>query len=546
MNSAFLQFSSVLMQDGFNADDFGYSIEAENSNELILKLVPGEVYNQFIFSNNIDVTQTTLRSVELCYYNGANTGEQIEYGAINFPSSGMLYLSFRIRKEFDECLRLKLNFDNITGRGQSEPFSVYSNLFSLNKRNIDGTTLVTYRHTEILYGIPYTETETILWQQIRLPVWYARNKTEQDSEETVYDTGTPTNINVSRVQRRFLKVWRVIAPDWMNKRIGIVSDHDYIYFDGIRQISRPFVFDEISGGSTFSISEWETQPIDKDRFKDNDGIVSYPIVIRSITAGCCDESGTPTDPRIVSVTQVANGCENDGWRYDIVLYGQPNTTAKFRLTAQAVEGQTKIAIRHGAGNSNTYSFVQDSDFVDDYYFFDDLGGATITIESCFEECNPGYDNGLVLDIDLFDFDMLNLIPERAQFGHYSFCPAGTYKADFDITSNLGDNQKAIKIINGEPNGVCEVVVQVLKLRGQPKSSAMVDFGSWLSETGFNELDSWTVQVPLDGSGESVGFVFQVTMPDFPHGANLPELIVIAKTKYETGYLTGNTLTLTDV
>ena len=159
---------------------------------------------------------------------------------------------------------------------------------------------------------------------------------------------------------------------------------------------------------------------------------------------------------------------------------------------------------------------------------------------------PGYDNGLVLAIDLFDFDMINIIPEQAQFGHYNFCSAGTYKADFDIINDISSREKVIKIIDGEPNQTCEVVVQVLKLRGVPQTTAGVHFGTWLSVIGFDELDSWTVQVPLDSSGESVGFYFQAKKPIYPYGSDLPELIVIAKTKYETGHFTGNSLTLTDV
>ena len=502
-NPAFLN----LAKSGAVADNMGFSAEGSESVKLNLKLVPKEVYNQYIVvpDNLMYLLNSPISKIRIVTDEGDIVPELLGYGYKIYLDYNCIYLSFKIAKDYaNQCLRLRIDFVNNTPANK-----LFTNSFTCNYANKEKTTIITYRHLSNHYGIPYTakilSNNKAKWNQIRVPLYYLRLKTEQDSEESIYDVNKPSNIAVSRVQRRDLSVWRVIANDWINQRLAIVSDTDYIYFDGKRQVVRPYVWEEIVAGNNFSLSELESQIVYGDEFLDTIGMVHYVIVINDIThSGCCTPSPTRTEPKIVSSNDIAHGCATDGMAKKIVLTGLPNSTAKMRVELTAISGAVKTL---RVGNVD-YTFSNVGQVHDIFYYFDGSGNAEIDVKCCFEECTPYAVISASFNIGFYNYDMTTLTGQNVTMSKTTNCAIPT-TAKWDVISNTGTYQNTAKITDGIANGVAKVRVYVISSLGSPPPISFVKFGALLDQNNVNTGDTWDVNVPLDGSGQSANYNLEV-------------------------------------
>ena len=523
----------------FPVDDFNTSVESENAKDFILALCPNEVYNQFIIlpEQHKNLLNFSINAITLVDSSG-NFVANIPNGFKMFPQYDCLYLSFKIPTDYaDKCLRLRIQFDTLQPNN-----TLFTNPFSVSAQNKERTVLVTYKHLDDYFGQPYSKEKNTLWSQIRLPFWYVRPKTEQDSFENLIDTKTQSNIQISRVQRRFLDVYRVTAPNWMNVRISALSDVDFIYFDSFRQSVRPFVFEKNLGGSELSISELESQEIDADRFLDDTGLTHFVIVINSIDSGCCDEAGTPIEPVISYNDIIANQCSGDGFRNRITINGQPNSVGKLQLRVTAIQGQAKNLLRVGGGFTETYGFNSVGQILNIYYFLNQAGISIIEFESCFEDCTPYAVKELQIDLELFRHDMTMLNGQVTSFGNSAICPA-PIPAQWLIVNDNNTNDKDVQVIGATPNDIVKVLIECINMSGV--GYGQINFGAYYVDISVIQGTSSIVTMPTDNNGDSPVINFVIHRPPFPLGSIMPMLVVKATILNSDGTVSNEILTLID-
>lgn len=535
-NPAFLNFQ----RNRPTADDFHPSIESENSSEMILKLLPQENYKQFIiFDSSVkNYLQSSINKISLVD-DFDNEVEHLAHGYKVYNDYDCLYLTFKISGFYEtRCLRIRIEFDI-----QNPQNKLYSNRFTCDYSNRDGSTYVVYRHQSDFYGQPFSDDKIKYYNQIRLPIWYLKPRTEQDSTESLTDTQTQSNIQISRVQRRLFDVYRVTAPNWMNVRIAILSDMDEIYFNNLRQSVRPFVFDDSFGGSELAISELESQELDAPPYEDDGSMIHDVIIINSIDEDCCTPSGVPIEPSITDNDIIANQCSGDGFRHRITIHGQPNSVGKLQLRVTAIQGQAKNLLRVGGGFTETYGFNAVGQILNVYYFLNQSGISIIELESCFEDCTPYAVRELQMELELFNHSMTTLNGQITFFGDSVTCVAPV-PAQWVITNDYGTEYKEVQIINGTPNSFVKVLIECINLIGTPGGT--IFFGSFFSSAA-NILQGFqtVVDVPTDGSGDSIVFNYAIMKPAYP--VNGQSMIVVKSTILNSdGSLSNEFITLMDV
>lgn len=542
-NPSFLNVKSgVSLQGAFEAD-WIESKETLGANVMQLPLIPNEVYNQFIIVAP-EQAGASINSVTLCDESGISINDYFEYGFISYPDFDAIYFSFKLLKEYDGCLRFRFNFNT----SASNYRSAYSSKFTCENGNKDFTSLITYRNSQNIYNIPYSETaDPALWQQIRLPIWYAHKKTESDSEESIYNTDEYSNINVSRVERRFLNVWRVLASENINERLAIVSDCSQVYINGKREVCRPFVFEELQNGGAVVSSMLETQTIFGDEFIDKTGYLGIPIRINEVIGGCCDESGGGADPVIDSDNEVASGCEGNGFGWEVEILGEPNSIGKSRVTATDIQGQTKNLFVTGGVEAHNFSFTNfEGGQYEFFYELDDNGYCMLTFRSCFEDCAGSELISASFKLELYDLEMNEISSENVTFGSQVNCVPVGYVPEMIIRNDIGINTKIIDIQNGVPNGVANIRINILGAEGLPLPNNNVTFGTLLDVNGVEFGDSWIVQVPLDNNGEATGIVFSCSKAGQYDGTTAPSIHVSARALDSNLQNTYNIIAIYDV
>lgn len=279
------------------ADNFDYSWATWNAGRNFLHLMPNEIYTQFskIYTNQpltINDYKLIGSNGEIPFAFGYVTKNKGYYQEINF--------SFRISDDRDsECLRIEID----TNVG-----TLYSNQFICSELSREATTLVSYRHDENHYGIPYRDWESV-YSQIRLPLYYHSVITEEDSEEYTIGINTPANIRQSRVERSFFDKYIVWAGSNINRKLAIVSDTDRVYFKNtrtpylienqenkersVRHYPRPYVYEAIGEVEELNESEMEVQCNPLDLLVTGSFLPEYLNAELTIESGstACDEVG---------------------------------------------------------------------------------------------------------------------------------------------------------------------------------------------------------------------------------------------------------------
>lgn len=526
-NPSFFQLKTSIDE----ANNFGTSIDNANPSRSWLKFVPKEVYNQYIlldeeFREILEFQEITR--AELVDLDGNVINNNLGFGYKKYLEQNVLLFSFKIMQDYKNqclCIRLVLSA-GLTIESRSQP--LFSNLFTCSEYNRERTALVTYWHLENHYGIPYhpvmsvanksanvdlVQAQVAIRNQIRLPLYFHNWKTEQDSTESTYETNTPTNINVSRVTRREIKVWNVIGSDWINKRLAIVSDSDFVYINGQREITRPYEYEEVSNGSDFSISNLESQPIYGDEFIDLYGLVNHKPVITAINfpnGNCCNPDGTPIiEPEIINEVTLADTCQFQGIRKRITVQGQPNSTIKYRLSCSELQGTAKQIFVTGNQTNNSHTFVNTAQNFVGYFYIGSSGQAQIIIRCCLEICTPGNPISINANLQLYKMDGLTLSEDVCNINASKTCPL-PIAPQWVINSQSGTNIKNVRI-TGQPNSTANFVVRILSevssSRYFPKNN--INIQGFLNEDDVEADDTWEFSIPINGAGTSASFNAQV-------------------------------------
>lgn len=550
-NPSFLQLFDTI--DKANSFEFYDSPENANPERSWLLFCPKEVYNQYILLDEIFLSTIEFKEIiraELVDTDGNIVNNNLGFGYKKYIESNVLLLSFKIMQDYgDKCLIIKLTFNSgfSTQAGESTYNTLYSNIFSCSEHNREKTSIVTYKHTENVYEIPYRNNIQItpqnranvnqldsvqqftIYNQIRLPLYFLRWKTEQDSSENTYATNTPVNINVSRVVRRDIKVWQVIASDWINQRIDIVSDSDYVYINGKREITRPFEFEETSNGSDFSISKLESQPKYGDEYIDKYGLVNHRPVILAINypnGTCCVPDGSPiVEPEIINESIEENTCEFQGIHKIITVQGQPNSTVKYRIRASEIQGTTKQIRVYNSDVNNVHNISNTNQSIIGYFYLDGSGVTELNIKCCLEACTPGTIKSINANLELYKSDQSTLSGEICNIQASKNCPQAL-APEWVILSENGTNIKDVKI-SGEPNTTVSFLVQILSEESNPRSFPRntFDIEGYLDVENTEEGDFWEFTANLNSSGESQNFeiVIEAGAPVY-NGTNLESYI----------------------
>lgn len=509
-NPAFIKFGVTLDE----ANDLHTSIENANPTRTWLNLCPGEVYNQYIILDERFAPSFFQGGIDRVYLHQVGKGivnTNVGFGFRLYQDKQVVLISFKILEDYKEaCLSLVFTFKS---GGISAYAPLYSNLFTCAESNREKTSIVTYRHQENHYEIPYHSTgrqAAPIWNQIRLPLYFLKKKTEQDSKENLYSTNTPVNIQISRVQRKNLKKWQVIANDWINERLGMVSDTDFVYINTQREIIRPYEFEEVTNGSDFSMSFLETQPVFGDNFIDEYGLVNHRPVITGVTFDdpCCDPDGTPLiEPKIESQIVQTDTCEFTGIHKLLTIQGQPNSTVKYRLSANALQGTAKTVKVYNQDVNNVHVFDSVDDIFVNFFYLDNNGEAQLRIKCCLEDCTPGQPIEIDADFTLYKMDGVTLSNETANIQASKTCVLPP-SANWIIISSVGTNQKIVKI-TGTPNTT--VQLQALILNALPPVFNRIQMNTGiLDEINVAENDNWMLNIPIGPTGESVQYEIKVT------------------------------------
>lgn len=511
-NPSFIQLFSTIEK----ANDFHTSADNANPSRSWLMFCPDEVYNQYILLDDALAATLEFREIlkaELVDLEGNVVNNNLGFGYKKIIDKNVLLLSFKILQDYkDRCLCIRLTFNqSFSTSTEGATYSrLYSNLFTCSEYNRERTSIVTYWHLENHYEIPYKivelstlENSTPIRNQIRLPLYFLRWKTEQDSSENTYATNTPTNINVSRIKRREIKVWQVKGSDWINQRLAIVSDSDYVYIDSQREITRPFVYEEVDNGGGFSLSLLESQPKYGDSFIDLYGLVNHRPVILSIhfpNGSCCDPDGEPLiEPEITAESTQTDDCPFDGIHKQITITGQPNSTLKYRLTASVLQGTAKQIKVFGTDVDNTHNFTNVNQVFIGYVYIDETGELELNIRCCLEDCTPGNPISIEAKLELYQTDGVTLSGEICEIEAVKACPLPEVPV-WEIVTATGTNNKTVKII-GTPNALVSVRAEILS--ADPPSTNRIEMNPGiLNQTNVSAGSFWDVQILINPSGES--------------------------------------------
>lgn len=556
-NPSFIQLFSSLEE----ANDFSVSPDNANPFRTWLRFCPKEVYNQYIaldygYSNILEFRE--IIKAELVDIEGAVINPNLGFGYRKYLEQNVLLISFKILQDYgDQCLAIKLTFNggfsNETGFSQTANNIIYSNIFTCSEYNRERTSLVTYKHLENHYEIPYnaslvlqqqkTSTNALaelakqeqqrLYNQIRLPLYFHNWKTEQDSSEATYATNTPVNINVSRVKRRSIKKWRVVANDWINERLAIVSDSDYVYINTQREITRPYEYEEVDNGGDFSLSFLESQPKYGDNYVDNNGYVNHKPEIINITfpnGPCCNPSEDPLiEPEIINEQTLASGCAFQGVLKRITVQGQPGAIIKYRLTAQVIQGTAKQVRVYNANFDNNHTFSNTSQVFVGYFGLDNTGQAIVNLKCCLEECTPGVPVRIDSTFELYQMDGTTLSGEICEVDASKTCPLPAAPV-WQILSQTGTQFKNVRI-SGEPNTQVGFQVRVLSELSSshyfPKNMLRVE--GYLNQDDVSEDDTWNFTANLNSSGLSQDFDIECNAGNYMGLGTLESYIYVSFT-----------------
>lgn len=523
-NPAFIQLAGSIEE----ANDFRTSVDNANPFRSWLKLCPNEVYNQYIILKDDLKPILEFRNIvglELWTLDGRMLTNNVGFGFKKYIDQNVLLLSFKLVEDYgNECLYLKIKLNpSFQIDLDASVDSLVSNIFSCSEDNRERTSIFTYKHGSEHYDIPYntsglsTQQSTMrsaapqlnLFNQIRLPVFFKNWKTEQDSSEMHYDVDTPSNINISRVKRRFIKNWETWASDFINNRLAIISDSDKVYINGQREITRPYKYEETDGGSDFSISYLETQPLLGDKYMDINGLVNHKPVILNISypnGSCCDPSDDPIiEPTIISQTTLSDTCQFQGIRKQITINGQPGAIIKFRLTASQLQGLTKQIQITGSNLNATFNFNSTSQAFVGFFSLNSSGEAVLTLKCCFEDCTPGNPISLNANFELYKMDGTTLSGQIANLTGSKACPLPA-TPKWRINSQNGTDVKNVSI-TGTPSTNATFVVRVLSAvtGGHYFPFNSVITGSLLNASDVRTDDQWEFTVPIASNGESAAF-----------------------------------------
>lgn len=495
------------------ANNFGASIDNANPDRTWLHLCPGEVYNQYVLFNQSlaqKIFAESISRVSLQVVGKGVVDANIGYGYRYYPEYNAVLFSFKINEDYKEsCLRLQIA---VGAPGGGRSFLLFSNLFTCTEYNRETSSLVTYRHLENHYGIPYNipgRQAQAIWNQIRLPFYYLKNKTEQDSKENIYSVNTPTNIQIGRVNRKNLKIWQVIANDWMNERIGIISDTDRVYINGQREATRPYEYEEVTNGSDFSLSTLESQQVYGDTYMDEFGLVNHRPVIRDIKMDepCCDPSGKLTEPTITTETTEVSDCEFDGIQKLITITGEPNATIKYRLSATSILGTSKEVRVYNGDINNTHIFNSAEDVFIGFAFLNNSGTTQIRIKCCLEDCTPGHPIEIDANFELYKMNGTELTGSICNIQKSKTCVLPP-SAQWVIISESGTREKKVKII-GNPNTTIQVRAEVLSANPGGLYTRL-QMAPILDVSEVNTGDFWDLNIALNSSGESSEYDIRAT------------------------------------
>lgn len=513
-NPSFLQlFDSIE-----DANYFHTSADNANPSRSWLKLAPKEVYNQYIVLQDDYSSFFEFREIvkaQLVDLEGVVILDNLGFGYKKYIDQNVLLLSFKILQDYkDQCLCIRLTLAQ-GGNPDGRSNVIFSNFFTCSEYNRSRTSLVTYWHLENHYGIPYhTDSKNAgIKNQIRLPLYFLRWKTEQDSSESTYATNTPVNINVSRVKRREIKNWRVVANDWINQRLAIVSDSDFVYINTQREITRPYQYEEVDNGGDFSLSILESQPKYGDNYVDTYGLVNHKPTIISITypnGACCNPDGTPLiEPEITNEITVTDTCQFQGTHKKITVVGQPNSTIKYRMSASVIQGTAKQVQIWNDDTNNVHNFNSTSQNFIGYFFLGDTGEVDLNIRCCLEDCTPGVNIAFTGKLELYKMDGSTLSGETCTISAQKVCPL-PIAPKWQINTQTGTDFKNVSV-TGQENSVANFVVRILS---QVSSTHYwppnhITLEGFLDEEGVQEDDTWEFSIAIGGSGVSSDFDISV-------------------------------------
>ena len=535
-NPSFLQLFDSIEE----ANYFHTSVDNANPSRSWLKFVPKEVYNQYIILQDEYSSILEFREIvkaQLVDLEGNVIFDNLGYGYKKYIEQNVLLLSFKILQDYkDQCLCIKLTFNPGFSEEVGISNQLFSNLFTCSELNRERTALVTYWHLSNHYGIPYKPNLVIsttnkanvnqldsvqqfaIRNQIRLPLYFLRWKTEQDSSESTYATNTPVNINVSRVKRREIKNWRVVANDWINQRLAIVSDSDFVYINTQREITRPYQYEEVDNGGDFSLSILESQPKYGDNFVDNYGLVNHKPTIISITypnGPCCNPDGTPLiEPDITNEITVANTCQFQGIHKRITVVGQPNSTIKYRMSASVIQGTSKQVQIWNTDTNNVHNFNNTSQNFVGYFYIGPTGQVDLNIRCCLEDCTPGVNIAFTGKFELYKMDGSTLSGEICNISASKTCPL-PIAPKWNILSQTGTGFKNVRV-EGQANSVANFMVRILSeissFRYFPKNNITLE--GFLNADDVDAEDTWEFSIPVGPSGFSNDFDIQVEAGNF--------------------------------
>lgn len=564
-NPSFIQlFDSIE-----DANDFNTSVDNANPSRSWLKFVPKEVYNQYIlldeeFREILEFQEITR--AELVDLDGKVLNNNLGFGYKKYLEQNILLFSFKIMQDYkDECLSIRLVLSaGLTIESRSLP--LFSNIFTCSEYNRERTALVTYWHLENHYEIPYkpvvsltnkvanvdlVQAQVAIRNQIRLPLYFHNWKTEQDSSESTYATNTPVNLNVFRVKRREIKNWRVIANDWINQRLAIVSDSDFVYIDTQREITRPYEYEEVDNGGDFSISILESQPKYGDNFVDLYGLVNHKPTIISITypnGPCCNPDGTPMiDPEIINQVTVDSDCQFQGIQKRITIVGQPNSTLKYRMSASVIQGTAKQIQVFNAGTNNTHNFINTNQNFIGYFFVGPSGQVDLNIRCCLEDCTPGTDIAVTSVFELYENDGVTLSGQTAVISAQKVCPV-PIAPQWVINSQSGTDIKNVRV-TGQPNATANFVVQILSEVSSPRylPKNNINIQGFLDEDDVETDDNWEFSIPINGAGTSASFNIQVSAGSYMGLSPLESSIYVSLTLRDiNGGLSNQVIGISDI
>lgn len=523
-NPSFIQLKRTIEE----ANDFNSSIDNANPHRSWLMLCPNEVYNQYILLDE-DLAplleQSNLLKVELWSAQKGLLNNNIGFGYRKLQNN-CLFFSFKILGDYDtDCLYMKLKFNGLLlyGRNEAELYTyLYTNLFTCSELNKDYSSIVTYKHRENHYEIPYREIPVFVNQdgteskhfsnQIRLPIYYLKKKTEQDSTENTYAANTPTNINVGRVNRRQIKIWQTIASDYINERLAIVSDTDFVYINGQREVTRPYEFEEVSNGSDFSLSNLESQPVFGDNYIDEYGLVNHIPVIISVDfpdGNCCDPNGTMKEPEIISESTQSDTCEFQGVHKKFNVSGHPNTTVKYRLTMASMSGASKLIEIYNGDTYNSHMFNNTSNVFVGFFFLNNFGNAEMNIKCCLEDCVPGAEIGVNATLELYNYDGFTLNGETCNISKSKICGMPE-TPKWQINSETGTDFKNVSV-TGAANSIANFEVKILSQISSthywPPNNITLE--GFLNKDGVVTGETWEFSIPIGSSGVSNDFDISV-------------------------------------